>query len=337
MKLFKKHNLLIVGAVGLLMASCGTMHTMREPECLVRYDKSEFDYSEQVKGEATSTKILGVDWARLFKSETGKVDAQNTVFGLLPCNKTEGYALYNMMNENPGYDFIVYPQYQKTKKGFLVFSQTTVTAAARLAVINDVYVEDGGGSTGISPKVAKAMEESLAALQGNYDSLEKEMASVKEECAAKEAAMQKQVQEAQAQAAQAQQQSNTTVVSPAPVSTDDKPAQQTTPGSTTQPAQNDVTPPLSSTAHTSPSQVHPVTGTYTLIIGSYSNSENAERAVSNFNKQYPALKGQVGVVIAGEKFRVGFINFKTRNDAVAYKTNLITDYPEFKDAWPYKP
>ncbi len=341
MKLLKKHNLLIVGALGLLMSSCATMsNSMREPECLIRYDKAEFDYSAQVTAEATSTKILGVDWARLFNGKTAKVDVQNTIFGMLPGNKAEGYALYNLMSENPGYDFIVYPQYQVSKKGFpIFFSKTTVTALARLAVINDVFVEEGSGSTGISPKATKEMEASIASLEESRDSLAKEMLALKEECAAKEAAMQKQVQDAEAKASAALKQSNTTaVVTPVSTKTEEEPvAQQITAQQTTQPAQSGDTPPLSSTSYTSPSQVHPVAGTYTLIIGSYSNSANAERAVANFNQQYPALKGQVGVVIAGEKFRIGFINFKTRNDAAAYKTNLVKDYPEFKDAWPFKP
>lgn len=309
-------KLIFFGLTALLLASCSSMkNSIREPEAYIKYDKEEFDYSEQLTGEATSVKIIGIDWKRLFSVEKGAISSSH-VSGLAPKNKNEKLALYNLMAANPGYDFIVYPQYEVYTKApgmGIFYRKTEVKATARLAKTNDIITEKTTGTVSVS----KEMEASLASLQSAYDSLVVEVSEVKEECATKEAEMQKQLAEAKSQPA--------TVVAPVPVSTQ------------ADAVSEESTPPLSSNKMSSPSEVQTVAGTYTLIIGSYSNSENAEKAVANFNAKYPGLEGRVGVVIAGEKFRIGFINFKTRNDAIAYKNSLLRKYPEFKDAWPYKP
>lgn len=322
MKNSKHINLLLIGLTALLLASCSSMkNNIREPEAYISYEKEEFDYSEQLTAEATSVRILGIDWKRLFSDEKGAISSSH-INGLAPRSGVERLALYNLMKENPGYDFIVYPQYEVYKKApgmGIFYMKIQVKATARLATTNDVIIEKGSAAP-----ISKEMENSLASLQSAYDSLVVEVSEVKEECASKESELQKQVEAAEAKAAQAQTTSSAAVAA-VPVAN-----QSETPAETS-------TPPLSSNKMTSPSEVQTVAGTYTLIIGSYSNSENAERAVSNFNAKYADLKGRVGVVIAGEKFRIGFINFKTRNDAIAYKNSLIRKYPEFKDAWPYKP
>ena len=331
MKILTNNKLIILGLTTLLMASCSSMMKMAEPEAYIRYDKEEFDYSEQVTGEATSVKILMVDWSRLFNTEKGAVSGSSpSIFGLLPSSKIEGHALYDLFSKNSGYDFIVYPQYEvlKTAPGMgLFYSKTTAITRARLAVTNDVIIEEAA-TTSVSGKQSKEMESSLLALQSAYDALVEEVSDIKTESATKEAMLQKQVKNAEAKAASSTQTTAVTTASAnAPVATQSA-AQEATPTAIH---------PLSSNKMSSPSEVKTVAGTYTLIIGSYSTSANAERAVMNFNKKYPSLKGRVGVVIAAEKFRIGFINFRTRNDAVVYKTNLTTKYPEFKSAWPYKP
>ena len=143
----------MVLAIGLslLATSCSSLnHTMREPTSIVEFTKSDFSLSEQVSAEATTVKVFGVDWARLFSKKTGNVDdgsslinsANIPVVGSLVTDKTKNYALYNLMNQNKGYDVVFYPQYEiKNLKPFLglgfITKITTVKTTARLGKINE--------------------------------------------------------------------------------------------------------------------------------------------------------------------------------------------------------
>ncbi len=122
---------------------------MREPNTRLELTKSDFSLSDQVSAEATSTKILGIDFARIFTKKTGMVNgdasaislASIPVVGNFVSEKTANYALYNLMSGNPGYDVVVYPQYEtKVFKpvvgvGFIV-TITTVKTTARLGKLN---------------------------------------------------------------------------------------------------------------------------------------------------------------------------------------------------------
>ena len=132
-------------------ASCTTLnHSMREPNTRVNFTKSYFTLSEQVSAEDKTVKILGIDFERLFKKETGVVDngassislANMPVVGTVLYDKTSNYALYNLMFTNPGYDVIFYPQYEtKISKpvlglGFIV-KITKVKTTARLGKLKE--------------------------------------------------------------------------------------------------------------------------------------------------------------------------------------------------------
>ncbi len=132
-------------------ASCTTLnHSMREPNTRVNLTKSDFTLSEQVSAEDKTVKILGIDFERLFKKETGVVDngassislANMPVIGNVLYDKTSNYALYNLMFTNPGYDVIFYPQYEtKISKpvlglGFIV-KITKVKTTARLGKLKE--------------------------------------------------------------------------------------------------------------------------------------------------------------------------------------------------------
>ena len=139
-------------AVIAAFSSCTTLNqSMREPNTKVNLNKSDFSLSEQVTAEATCTKILGIDFERLFTKKTGKVDngarislislASIPVIGSFISDKTANYALYNLMNENPGYDVVFYPQYEtKVLKPILgigfITTITTVKTTARLGKLN---------------------------------------------------------------------------------------------------------------------------------------------------------------------------------------------------------
>jgi hypothetical protein len=136
----------------LLMAtSCTSLNqTMREPSSAVKFTKSDFSLSDQVSAEAKTVKVLGIDWVRLFSKKMGKVDdvslsinaANIPVIGDFVSDRTKNYALYNLMNQNKGYDVVFYPQYEtKVQKPFLglgfLTKITTVKTTARLGKLNN--------------------------------------------------------------------------------------------------------------------------------------------------------------------------------------------------------
>ncbi len=409
MKYFYNNNLLILGVTTLLLASCSiTQQTIKEPHALVRFQKAEFNYSQQVEGHASSTKIVGIDWKRLFDTQQGKITKSfgAFIYGNVPNSKEEQYALYNLMTNNPGYDLIVYPQYIINTKApgiGLFYKKTDIVAKARLAVSNNLFVNEGESPENAINKAE--MENNLSTLQSTYDDLVLEMSNLKQNNAAeindykqkiaeKEAEYKQKLKLAKDAALAAEKaaynakidqtevvlteietptlteetvdpiispkvrSTATTKVTPKANSTvsstvvfTESTTVNTTTNSTADPiVSSTVKPTVSSTVviqETPPAQtvvstpkkanIIAASDTYILVIGSYSTAINAERSIANFNKTHPALQGQVGMVISGEKYRVGFINFKTRNESLMYKTNLIKSYPEFKDAWPFKP
>jgi len=134
--------------VVIAFASCSsTKQTMRDANARVELQKSDFTFSEQVSAEATTTKVFGIDLARLFVKNTGTIEtgaaaamainiASIPVVGNVLGDKTCNYALYELMQKHPGYDVVFYPQYEtKVVKpigiGFLL-KTTTVKVKSRL-------------------------------------------------------------------------------------------------------------------------------------------------------------------------------------------------------------
>ncbi|MEJ8756526.1 hypothetical protein WG947_05935 [Pontibacter sp. H259] len=150
-------------AVAAMASSCTSVNkTMREPNTHVELVKNDFTYSEQVTAEATTTKILGIDFERIFKAEGGSTQgggssislASVPVIGNMVVDRTANYALYNLMAANPGYDVVFYPQYEtKVVKPFLgiglLTKITKVKTTARLAKLN------GNGSNISTAKAQK--------------------------------------------------------------------------------------------------------------------------------------------------------------------------------------
>lgn len=134
--------ILFVGVVLTMLTGCtATNRSMRQPSALMQWEKSDFTYSPQVSAEASSTRILMIDWARLLKKETGDAGVLSLpVIGSLLNDPTSSYAMYKLMNDNPGYDVIFYPQYE-VKHSFpgplaFIYQKTTAKVTARLAKIN---------------------------------------------------------------------------------------------------------------------------------------------------------------------------------------------------------
>lgn len=120
---------------------------MREPNILFDLKKSDLTLSDQVTAEAKSTRIFGIDFERLFLQKTGYTQGSslNISLALIPVignfvsDKTANYALYELMANNPGYDVVIYPQYEtKVERplGIGIFKITTVKVTARLGKLN---------------------------------------------------------------------------------------------------------------------------------------------------------------------------------------------------------
>jgi len=144
-------KILMAVAVIATISSCSTLnHSMREPDTRVNLNKSDFSLSEQVSASATSVKVVGIDWARFFTKKTGVVDGKGAptitlvnipVIGNIVTDRTANYSLYELMNENAGYDVVFYPQYEtkvlKPVLGIGFFTKiTTVKTTARLGKLN---------------------------------------------------------------------------------------------------------------------------------------------------------------------------------------------------------
>jgi len=132
--------LLVCGITVLFMSSCHTYrHSMREPNAYVEYHADDFILSEQVTGEASVTRVIGIDWAHLFgTTKSGDTPAFGTVIPVIGLKVEDGanYALYNMMEKNPGYDVVIYPQVEAYRYapvlGTDIYSKTTYKVTARL-------------------------------------------------------------------------------------------------------------------------------------------------------------------------------------------------------------
>lgn len=152
----------------LVFTSCSVSKlSMKQPNNHIEFYKNDFEYSPQVTGSATSVKILGVDWKRLFNNQSGVVDGESynqqksanvqlagepivtdmaTVFisAFIPVlgdyinNNDNHLALHDLMKKHPGYDIVIYPQFEIKKKYFpLIYSKTEIKVKARLGKIKD--------------------------------------------------------------------------------------------------------------------------------------------------------------------------------------------------------
>ena len=134
-KLSMKKYCIFLLFISLLFSSCSiTNRTMEQPGNLIEFSMTDFEYSEQIVAEATVVRVFGVDWSRLFNSQSASISLP--IFGNRVRGKSCSYALYRLMEENPGYDVIIYPQYETKKFVFpIIFSKHTTSVTARLAKI----------------------------------------------------------------------------------------------------------------------------------------------------------------------------------------------------------
>ena len=139
-------------AATVYFSSCTTMgRGMREANTRVELQKEDFTLSAQVTGSATQTKIIGIDFERLFTKKQaeaipGGMDGGGSIASIimplvgayLPSSgKVYSYALYDLYDKNPGYDALFYPSFERERFGFLfLYSKETVTVTGRLGKLN---------------------------------------------------------------------------------------------------------------------------------------------------------------------------------------------------------
>lgn len=135
----------MTATVALMASSCTMMtNTMKTPANHVEFNKADFEFSEQVSGEATQVLILGIDWARLFLKKQGTITEpvfgySVPIIGSMMRGRINNYAIYNIMMDHPGYDVIFYPTFEtKSVRPIgipFIFEQKRVKVTARLAKI----------------------------------------------------------------------------------------------------------------------------------------------------------------------------------------------------------
>ena len=130
-----KRVLPILILVVLLASSCSTtFRTMREPSVLFELTGHDYVLSDEAAtGEATVLYVFGIDWKRLF-GHTDRAEFDAPIVGLESIVKgAEQYAIYDLMEKNPGYDFVMYPQMTKSYKQFpLLYRKVKVSVKARM-------------------------------------------------------------------------------------------------------------------------------------------------------------------------------------------------------------
>jgi len=68
-------KVLILTVLVATLASCTSLNNVvREPNTRVLLNMSDFSLSKQVSAEAKTVKVLGIDWSRIFKVNTGEVN-----------------------------------------------------------------------------------------------------------------------------------------------------------------------------------------------------------------------------------------------------------------------
>ena len=145
-----------LGILGIFMiisvSSCKTFHaSIKEPNNMVNFDKSDFIFSPQVVDSATTTKIFGINFNlnQLFTKHSGNIIYESSstiqyndvpVIGNIVLNRTKNIALYNLMNKNSEYDVVFYPRFKSIIKkpilgiGFF-YKKSKVIVKARLGKI----------------------------------------------------------------------------------------------------------------------------------------------------------------------------------------------------------
>ena len=127
-------NVLIVSILTLFLSSCVVSTGIKTANTQIEFNRGDFEISEQFTAEAKVVRILGIDWKRLFRRQSGNFDPQGfakedfaikgltalpfipyilPIIGVSPFSTAQNYALYNLLKEHEGYDIVIYPKFER--------------------------------------------------------------------------------------------------------------------------------------------------------------------------------------------------------------------------------
>ena len=141
----KLWNLFLIGAVGTMMYSCTSVGSgISKNNYIYEFGRNDIEVSDRKSAEASSTRIFGIDFARLFKKERGNFSSDGyagvtdgfavpIVGSLIDPTTVQNYALFNLINAEPDYDFVMYPRFEQKTSGIpFIFTTTNAKVSARL-------------------------------------------------------------------------------------------------------------------------------------------------------------------------------------------------------------
>ena len=145
-----KSKILFFITILLFVSSCTMVnHSVSTPIIYL----SDLNVSDEVWGQAKSTKVLGIDFQRLLKRniESANVGLSTTSIPIFTVGNigapavqtigisiidTESLALNDLLNKNKEYDVLISPKFSKTTEGFWpIYWTETVMVKARVGTI----------------------------------------------------------------------------------------------------------------------------------------------------------------------------------------------------------
>lgn len=137
-------SILSVGLIALVMSSCTTSQLgISDSNAFIRFEKEDFSISEKISATAVETRILGIDFGRLFKKESGNFDSRGYAINpkvpvpflsnKLTPTTVQNYTMHRLLSENPDYDVVLYPRFEEKEFNVLgLYRKTDTKVSARL-------------------------------------------------------------------------------------------------------------------------------------------------------------------------------------------------------------
>ncbi len=170
-----KTTTITVLVAALLCTGCQlNRRSMRESNYQIWLNKADITYTEQLTGQAEQSRFLGIDFKRLFarkydmggignlppdptivnsissintsvlaSTKGGGQNPPSSIFNLnniiglnSGISRVEQFAINELIKKNPGYDLIMFPQFEVQRKWYVFGSKTAVVVKARMAKMN---------------------------------------------------------------------------------------------------------------------------------------------------------------------------------------------------------
>lgn len=134
---------LLIAFAAVSTTSCTMkMNAMSDSNAQLNLTSDDVTISEVKEASAKETLVLGIDWKRIFKKEVGEIRRKGSgfsipVIGNTSFTRAEAYAIYKLLQDNPDFDAVLYPQFSGKTKGFpFIFQKTDLTVKAKLVKVN---------------------------------------------------------------------------------------------------------------------------------------------------------------------------------------------------------